>query len=290
MANDVLESVSPNDEFDVDIRQQDEYYQLEKTSGCLGGLLSSSTCIEIRQLFTLAWPTVFSYFFYHLISMITLFFAGRLGEVELAAGTLAISFINVTGPSLFTGLSSALETLGSQAVGAKNYRMAGIALQRGVWILGIACILTCALWINAEQLLLMVGQKRNVVHLTQEFALICIPASIAIFMFFLLQRYLQTQGVVKPILYVGAVSNAIQIGINALMVYVLKWGFRGIAICWSFTNVIIFLLTFAYMRVFKLDEKTWPGTKNTPRLDHRKSVRLGTVYQACCGWNGDDLD
>ncbi|PFX16531.1 hypothetical protein AWC38_SpisGene19192 [Stylophora pistillata] len=97
-------------------------------------------------------------------------------------------------------------------------------------------------------------------------------------------------GVVKPILYVGAVSNAIQIGINALMVYVLKWGFRGIAICWSFTNVIIFLLTFAYMRVFKLDEKTWPGTKNTPRLDHRKSVRLGTVYQACCGWNGDDLD
>ena len=25
------------------------------------------------------------------------------------------------------------------------------------------------------------------------------------------------------------------------------------------------------------------------RLDHRKSVRLGTVYQACCGWNGDDL-
>lgn len=41
--------------------------------------------------------------------------------------------------------------------------------------------------------------------------------------------------------------------------------FRGIAICWSFTNVIIFLLTFAYMRVFKLDEKTWPGTKITPR-------------------------
>lgn len=34
------------------------------------------------------------------------------------------------------------------------------------------------------------------------------------------------QGVVKPILYVGAVSNAIQIGVSALMVYVLKWGFR----------------------------------------------------------------
>lgn len=162
MADDALESVSPNNEFDIHIRQKDECYRLERTSGCLGGLLLSGTCLEIRGLFTLAWPTVFSYFFYHLISMITLFFAGRLGEVELAAGTLAISFINVTGPSLFTGLSSALETLGSQAIGAKNYRMAGIAFQRGIWILGIACILTWALWINAELLLLRVEQKRNV--------------------------------------------------------------------------------------------------------------------------------
>ena len=38
--------------------------------------------------------------------------------------------------------------------------------------------------------------------------------------------YSSLQGVVKPILYVGAVSNAIQIGVSALMVYVLKWGFR----------------------------------------------------------------
>ena len=65
---------------------------------------------KIKGLFTLAWPTVLSYFFYHLISMITLFFTGRVGEVELAAGTLAISFINVTGPSIYIGLASALET------------------------------------------------------------------------------------------------------------------------------------------------------------------------------------
>ena len=47
--------------------------------------------------------------------MISMFFAGRLGEVELAAGTLAISFINVTGPSIFHGLCFAMETLSSQA-------------------------------------------------------------------------------------------------------------------------------------------------------------------------------
>ena len=162
MADDAVNTLSPNKQFDIHLRQKDKQCLHEKTSGCFGGLLSRSTCAEIKGLFTLAWPTVLSYFFVHLISMITLFFAGRLGEVELAAGTLAISFINVTGPSLYTGLASALETLGSQAIGAKNYHMAGVALQRGVWILGITCILTWALWINTELLLLTVEQKSNV--------------------------------------------------------------------------------------------------------------------------------
>ena len=153
---------SPNTPIDVHFGQEDKQCLPEKTSGCFGGLLSRSTCAEIKGLFSLAWPTVLSFFFFHLISMITLFFAGRLGEVELAAGTLAISFVNVTGPSLYAGLASALETLGSQAIGAKNYRMAGVVLQRGVWILGISCMLTWALWINTELLLLMVEQKSNV--------------------------------------------------------------------------------------------------------------------------------
>jgi len=158
--------------------------------------------------------------------MITLFFAGRVGEVELAAGTLAISFIKVTGISIFTGLCSALETLSSQAFGAKNFRLVGVVLQRGVWILGIICLLTWTLWINSELLLLIVHQKKNVTSLTQEFVLICLPSAIGSFLFLLLWRYLQTQGIVKPILYVGFVSNAVQIGINALMMFVFNLGFR----------------------------------------------------------------
>lgn len=154
-----LSKEDPTSEFHMCVRQS----MPEKTrNSCCGQLLSVSTCKEIKELFTLAWPTVFSYFFYHLISMISLFFAGRAGEVELAAGALAISFINVTGTSLFIGLGSAVETLCSQAFGARNYHLVGVVLQRGVWILGITCILTWALWLNAEWLLVLVHQKRNV--------------------------------------------------------------------------------------------------------------------------------
>jgi len=162
MADDAENRTLPNNEFNIHVRQQDKQRLHGRTSGCCGGVLSRSVVAEIKDLFTLAWPTVLSYFFYHLVFMISLFFAGRLGEVELAAGTLAISFINVFGPSIFHGLCSAMETLSSQAYGAKNLRMVGVVLQKGIWIFGITCILTWTLWINSELLLLMLHQKKNV--------------------------------------------------------------------------------------------------------------------------------
>jgi len=145
-------------EFQIHVHHSRE----EKTGHCHGGFLSGSYCKEIKELFTLAWPTVLSYFFYHMIHMISLFFAGRIGKLELAAGTLALSFINVTGPSLFIGLGSAVETLCSQAFGARNYHLVGVVLQRGVWILGLTCILAWSLWVNSELLLLLVHQEKNV--------------------------------------------------------------------------------------------------------------------------------
>ena len=137
----------------------------EGKSGLCCRLLSGSNYKEIKELFALAWPTVFSYFFYHMVNMISLFFAGRVGEVELAAATLGLSFIGVTGPSLFIGLSSAVETLCSQAFGAKNYHLVGVVLQRGVWILGLTCILAWSLWVNTELLLLLVQQEETIARL-----------------------------------------------------------------------------------------------------------------------------
>ena len=160
--SDIAESPRDQSEFQIHVRQSRSDKQCTGNTSCCCQLLSGRTWKEIKELFTLAWPTVFSYFFHHFVSMISLFFAGRLGEVELAAGTLAISFINITGPSLFFGLASAVETLCSQAFGARNYSLVGVVLQRGVWILGITCILTWTLWINTERLLLLVHQKKNV--------------------------------------------------------------------------------------------------------------------------------
>ena len=129
-----------------------------QTSACFHKLFSKRTKQEVKALVTLAWPTVLSFFFYQLLSMVSLYFAGHLGKSELAGAALAISFINVTSVSVGTGLASALETLCSQAFGAKNYTLVGVVLQRGVWILGISCVPVWALWINTELILLVFHQ------------------------------------------------------------------------------------------------------------------------------------
>ena len=133
-----------------------------KDRGHISDMFSRNTWSEVKELYSLAWPTVLSYFFFHFVSMVSLFFAGRLGEMELAAGALALSYINITGISIYLGLGSALETLCTQAFGARNFSLVGVVLQRGIWILGITSLLTCSLWINTDLLLLGLHQKQGV--------------------------------------------------------------------------------------------------------------------------------
>ncbi|GMI85331.1 hypothetical protein HRI_002202400 [Hibiscus trionum] len=72
---------------------------------------------KFQVLFAL--PMVLSNFFYFSITVVSVMFAGHLGEVELAASTLANSWANVTGFAFMTGLSGALETLCGQGFGAE---------------------------------------------------------------------------------------------------------------------------------------------------------------------------
>ena len=124
-------------------------------------LISTKTKRELRQLFTLSWPTVLQYFLHNSLFTITLLFAGGLGEAELAATVLSMSYIAITGTVAGSGVITAVEALCAQAYYVRNYRLVGVVIQRGVWFLGLVTLLVWAVWTNTEPLLLLGKQERE---------------------------------------------------------------------------------------------------------------------------------
>ena len=95
-----------------------------------------------------------------LILFVSLIFVGNItgDTLELDAAALAISFINVTATSVCQGLSTAAETLCSQAYGHKSFKKVGIVLQRGILILFLVMLPVWGFWLNADSVLLALHQ------------------------------------------------------------------------------------------------------------------------------------
>ena len=82
----------------------------------------------------------------YLIILVELAFAGLYGSSAFAGTALGTSFANVTGYSVMTGLLVPLDTLISQASGARQYEKIGIALQKGLVTTMIVSLIVLPVW------------------------------------------------------------------------------------------------------------------------------------------------
>ncbi|PNX85288.1 multidrug and toxin extrusion protein 1-like [Trifolium pratense] len=85
---------------------------------------------ETKSLLSLALPTALTALIFYARSIVSMMFLGKLGDVELASGSLAIAFANITGYSVLSGLSLGMEPLCSQAFGANRPKLLSLTLQR----------------------------------------------------------------------------------------------------------------------------------------------------------------
>ena len=97
-----------------------------------------------------------------LLLMITLIFVGQLGETQLAAAGLGISYCNLVGYAQLVGLDSATQTLSAQSFGAGNLYRYGVISQRAVILQLTWSLIILPLWINSEKILLKLGQEEDV--------------------------------------------------------------------------------------------------------------------------------
>ncbi|KAF8364900.1 hypothetical protein HHK36_033110 [Tetracentron sinense] len=204
-------------------------------------------------------PMIVTNLSYYSITLISVMFAGHLGQSELAGSTLANSWATVTGFALMTGLSGALETLCGQGYGAKLYRMLGIYLQSSIITSFIFSVFISILWFYTEPVLILLHQDPHVSKLAALYMKYLIPGLFAYGFLQCILRFLQTQTVVIPLVVCSVVPLVIHVGITYVLVHWTSLSFKGAPLAASVSLWMSFLLLALYVNYAEKFKHTWEG-------------------------------
>ncbi|XP_053521641.1 multidrug and toxin extrusion protein 2 isoform X1 [Artibeus jamaicensis] len=196
----------------------------------------------------------------------------------------------------------------TESFGSPHKTQVGDILQRGALLLLLCCFPCWAILLNTQYILRLLWQDPDVSRLTQEYVLIAIPSLPVIFLYNLLAKYLQTQGIVWPQVLSGIVGNSINGLANYILVSVLSLGVstgahspgtdlaqfqpcspgfpRGSAYASTIAHVVQTIFLFLYIMLKKLHVATWAGWSIQCLQDWGPFFRLAvpSMLMLCIEW------
>eukprot|EP00042_Codosiga_hollandica_P058320 m.877289 g.877289 ORF g.877289 m.877289 type:complete len:653 (-) comp59827_c0_seq4:215-2173(-) len=230
---------------------------------------------EMSALLSMAWPVSLAFLSRYMINVTSIIFAGHyLNPSEFDALGLTLSFVNVFGLSVGSGLAMAAETLGSQAFGANKKFLVGLTLQKGILVLALGMLPCIALQLNSERIFLACAIDPVVARLAGETTQLAWMAIPFFYLTRLLEKYLASQGVLKPMLYTGLIVNVINLLANYIFQAVLSLGLVGNICALLVANISQALLLFIYIRFFFDYRPTWEGWSVVALYDWGQYVSL----------------
>ncbi|XVE71725.1 hypothetical protein DITRI_Ditri10aG0174600 [Diplodiscus trichospermus] len=211
---------------------------------------------EINGIGKNSCPTAIGSLLLYSRAMISVLFLGYLGELELAGGSLAIGFANITGYFVTSGLAMGMEPICGQAHGAKQWKL----LQGTVLLLLSASIPISCTWVNMKAILLRCGEGQQISSMAHTFILFSIPDLFVLSLLLSLRIYLRTQSITSPVTYCSAVSLLLHVPLNFLLVVHFKLGVAGVAIAMVWTNLNHFLLLASFVYFSGAYKDSWASS------------------------------
>ncbi|XP_010553670.1 PREDICTED: protein DETOXIFICATION 48-like [Tarenaya hassleriana] len=212
---------------------------------------------EVKEMGKISGPTAITGLLMYTRAMISMLFLGYLGELDLAGGSLAIGFANITGYSVISGLAMGMEPICGQAYGAKQMKLLGLTLQRTILLLLSSSIPISFFWLNVRRILLWCGQDEEISSVAQTFLLFAIPDLFFLSLLHPLRIYLRTQSITLPVTYSTAVSILLHIPLNFLLVTKFEMGIVGVAIAMVLTNLNLVVLLSSFVYFTGVHRDTW---------------------------------
>ncbi|XP_038880135.1 protein DETOXIFICATION 16-like isoform X2 [Benincasa hispida] len=157
------------------------------------------------------------------------------------------------------GLASALDTFCGQSYGAKQYHMLGIHMERAIIVLLLVSIPLAFIWANTGEILKLLGQDAQISVEAGKYAKCLIPCLFAHGLVQCLNRFLQTQNVVFPMMMSSGIAALLHIPLCWVMVFKAGLGTRGAAVANSISYWINALILILYVKLSSSCSKSWTG-------------------------------
>ncbi|XP_016455292.1 protein DETOXIFICATION 49-like [Nicotiana tabacum] len=212
---------------------------------------------EAQSIADIAFPMILTGLLLYSRSMISMLFLGRLGDLALAGGSLAIGFANITGYSILSGLAMGMEPICGQAFGAQKYNLLGLTLQRTILLLLLTSFPIALLWVNMKTILLYCGQDEDIATEAQSYLFYALPDLFAQSLLHPLRIYLRTQSITLPLTCCAVLAILLHIPINFLLVTKLNLGVKGVALSSVWTNFNLVVSLIIYIIISGIYKKTW---------------------------------
>ncbi|KAG5087453.1 hypothetical protein AAZX31_01G006800 [Glycine max] len=258
----------------------------------LGGLLtrrgSTRTIMwdvigEAKSLWEVAFPTALTGLIFYARSMVSMLFLGHLGDTELAAGSLAIAFANITGYSVLSGLSLGMEPLCSQAFGAKRPKLLSLTLHRCVIFLLFSSIPISLLWLNMSKIFILLNQHTHITQMAQTYLLFLLPDLLINSFLHPIRVYLRAQNVTHPVTLASLAGTLLHVAFNLALV---ERGLGGVAAAAAASSFSILCLLVLYLWISGVHLATWTAPSRECLTCWEPLIRLAapSCVSVCLEW------
>ncbi|KAL3235187.1 Ethionine resistance-conferring protein 1 [Nakaseomyces bracarensis] len=185
-----------------------------------GKQINTSVKRELQVISCNAFPLVFTFVLQNSLSLASIFSVSHLGTKELGGVTLGSMTANITCLAAIQGLCTCLDTLCSQAYGAKNNHLVGVLVQRCAIITTIAFLPVMYIWwFWSDWILATMIPERELCKLAADYLKITALGVPGFIFFECGKRFLQCQG----IFHASTIVLVICAPVNALLNYLLVW-------------------------------------------------------------------
>lgn len=238
--------------------------------------VSTSVEKEVKFISKSSAPLVVTFFLQYLMSVMSIYAAGKLGPKELAAASLALCSFNITGLAVYQGMATSLDSFCSQAYGANKLELVGVYFQRcSLMILALTVFPLAPLWWWSGSILKHLVPDEELAMMSQTYLRITLVGAPGLLFFETGKRFLQAQHIFNAGTYVLAILVPITFVINWLLVWHPTYGlgFVGSPLAASIGYWLISFLMLAYV-LFVDGKKCWGG------LDVKKAaINWGPMLQ-----------